>query len=76
MNQLAQFQPVYCRGYGTAGQQDLFADCIHRLRAFVEKRLQYSEIGEAEMQTGYAGQRVLFDRARGLPQNQPHMRGA
>lgn len=70
-DEFPRFQAVDSRRYGTAGEQDLFADHVHRLRTLVKQQLQDGKIGKPEAEARDAADGVLLDGFGSFPQDQP-----
>ena len=70
-DEFPRFQAVDGRRYGTAGEQDLLADHVHRLRTFVKQKFQDGKIGKSEAEARDAVDGVLLDGFGSFPQDQP-----
>src|SRR5690348_3814454 len=72
----ATFEPVDCSGHRSAGEQDLFSQCLNRQRAFVKQCFEHSEVALAQAEGRDAAPGLGLHRPEGLPQHQPQVNTA
>ncbi len=66
-------QPIDSHADGSRSEPDLWANRIHRERAFMQERFQDAEIGVAQLRPLDALLRVREQRLKGFHQNEPDM---